>query len=87
MTFVSHTDIVGLKNFTMGLITFDWQPLPADPLLVIHLLLVSTLMIIFPYSKLLHGVGVFFSPTRNMVDNPREHRHIVEWARKLEDNS
>ncbi len=87
MTFVAHTDIVGLKNFTMGLLTFDWKPLPADPLLVIHLLLVSTLMIIFPYSKLLHGVGVFFSPTRNMVDNPREQRHIVEWARKLEENS
>ncbi len=85
MTFVSHTDIVGLKNFTMGLLTFDWKSLPSDPLLAIHLFLVSVLMIIFPYSKLLHGVGVFFSPTRNQVDNPREKRHIVEWARKFEE--
>lgn len=87
MTFVSHVDIVGLKNFTMGLLTFDMKPLPSDPLLAIHLILVSVLMIIFPYSKLLHGVGVFFSPTRNQVDNPREKRHVVDWARKFEENS
>ncbi len=87
MTFVSHVDIVGLKSFTMGLMTFDWKPLPPDLLLVIHLFLVAVLMIIFPYSKLLHGVGVFFSPTRNQVDNPREKRHLADWARKLEENS
>ncbi|WP_456404008.1 respiratory nitrate reductase subunit gamma [Thiolapillus sp.] len=87
MTFVSHVDIVGLKNFTMGLLTFDLKPLPSDPLLAIHLILVAVLMIIFPYSKLLHGVGVFFSPTRNQVDNPREKRHVADWARKFEENS
>ena len=85
MTFVSHVDIIGLKNFTMGLLTFDPKPFPSDPLLAIHVILVSVLMIIFPYSKLLHGVGVFFSPTRNQVDNPREQRHIVDWARKFEE--
>ena len=37
-----------------------------------HLRLVATLMIIFPISKLLHAPGLFFSPTRNQVDNPRE---------------
>lgn len=87
MTFVSHVDIVGLKDFTMGLLTFDWKPLPSDLLLAIHLILVAVLMIIFPYSKLLHGVGVFFSPSRNQVDNPREKRHVVDWARKFEENS
>ncbi|HIE53876.1 MAG TPA: nitrate reductase [Chromatiaceae bacterium] len=87
MTFVVHTDIVALKDFIFGLYTFDLKPLPADFLLVIHLFLVAVLMIVFPYSKLLHGVGVFFSPTRNMVDNPREQRHVVGWARKLEENS
>ena len=71
----------------MGLLTFDLKPLPSDPLLAIHLFLVSVLMIIFPYSKLLHGVGVFFSPTRNQVDNPREKRHLADWARKFEENS
>jgi nitrate reductase gamma subunit len=83
-TFVTHTDIVALKDFIQGLYTFDLKPLPGDPLLVLHLLLVATLMIVFPYSKLLHGVGIFFSPTRNQVDNPREKRHVAPWARKLE---
>ncbi len=87
MTFVAHTDIVALKDFTMGLITFDMQPVPEDPLLIIHLFLVAVLMIVFPYSKLLHGVGIFFSPTRNMLDNPREKRHLSDWARKLEESN
>lgn len=84
MTFVSHTDIVGVKNFMVGLITFSFQPLPTHPLLLIHLLLVALLMIIFPYSKLLHAPGVFFSPTRNQPDNPREKRHLAPWAAELE---
>lgn len=84
MTFVAHVDVVSLKLFFRGLLTLDFSPLPADPLLLLHLLLVATLMIIFPFSKLLHGPGLFFSPSRNQVDNPREKRHIVRWAKSLE---
>lgn len=84
MKFVSHTDIVAVKAFFRGLMTLSWQPLPPDPLLLVHLLLVAALMIIFPYSKLLHAPGIFFSPSRNQVDNPREKRHIAEWAKQLE---
>lgn len=84
MKFVSHTDIVSVKMFFRGLMFFDWQPLPADVPLLVHLGLVATLMIIFPFSKLLHAPGVFFSPSRNMVDNPREKRHISAWAAELE---
>ena len=58
--------------------------MPASPILLIHLLLVAVLMIVFPISKLLHAPGVFFSPTRNQVDNPREKRHISPWALELE---
>ena len=84
MKFIAHTDIVAVKAFFIGLMTFNWQPLPADPVLLIHLTLVAVLMMIFPYSKLLHGVGLFFSPTRNQADNPRERRHLAPWAAKLE---
>jgi len=87
MTFVVHTDIVALKQFFRGLMTFNWNPLPGDPLLLLHLLLVATLMIVLPFSKLLHIPGVFFSPTRNQADNPREQRHIAAWAKKLEEAS
>lgn len=86
MSFVAHTDIVSLKQFALGLIYFDPQPLPADPLVLTHLGLVIVLMLIFPVSKLLHAPGVFFSPTRNQVDNPREKRHLAPWAAKLEAN-
>jgi nitrate reductase gamma subunit len=76
MKYVAHTDIVAVKTFFLGLMYFDWQPLPTGLLLNLHLLLVAMLMIIFPFSKLLHAPGVFFSPTLNQIDNPREKRHL-----------
>jgi len=84
LKFVAHTDIVAVKAFFQGLMRFDIQPLPDSGLLYVHLGLVATLMIIFPFSKLLHAPGVFFSPSRNQADNPREKRHIAPWAAKLE---
>jgi nitrate reductase gamma subunit len=86
MTFVLHTDVVAVKQFFTGFWTFSGGDLPVDPVLLIHLTLVALLMILLPFSKLLHIPGVFFSPTRNQVDNPREQRHLVEWARKLEES-
>lgn len=80
MDYVAHPDIIGLKAFALGLVTFNVQPLPADPILILHLSLVIILMVVFPVSKLLHAPGVFFSPTRNQVDNPREKRHVAPWA-------
>ena len=84
MKFISHTDIIGAKTFVLGLMRFDWQPLPSYWVLYLHLLLAATLLIIFPFSKLLHAPGVFFSPSRNQADNPREKRHLAAWAEKLE---
>jgi len=63
---------------------FDIQPLPDHPALFIHLILVALLMILFPFSKLLHAPGVFFSPTRNQADTPREKRHLAPWAAQIE---
>jgi nitrate reductase gamma subunit len=80
MSFVSHTDIVSLKAFVLGLMYFEWHPLPTDPILLVHLGLIVVLLIIFPISKLLHAPGVFFSPTRNQVDDSRDKRHVNPWA-------
>ena len=63
---------------------FDELVLPQDPALLVHLLLVAVLMIIFPLSKLLHAPGVFFSPSRNQVDNSRDKRHLSAWAAELD---
>jgi nitrate reductase gamma subunit len=90
MQYVDRTDIVSVKNFFLSLAyldMFNWQPLPDSFPLMVHLTLVLILMIIFPFSKLLHAPGIFFSPTRNQVDNPREKRHIVRWAKALESGS
>ena len=80
MKYIWHTDIVALKSYMLGLMSFQIETLPADPLLLIHLGLVICLMIIFPISKLLHAPGLFFSPTRNQADNPRERRHMPSNA-------
>ena len=83
MKYLAHTDIVALKAFFLGLMAFDWQPLPADPALLVHLALVAALMIVFPVSKLLHAPGVFFSPSLNQVDDARERRHTAGWSAKI----
>ncbi len=83
MTFVGNADIIKIKAFFLGLMRFDLQPLPSDPVILLHLGFVALLMLIFPFSKLLHVPGIFFSPTRNQVDNPREKRHVVAWGDAL----
>jgi nitrate reductase gamma subunit len=84
MKYIAHTDIISLKLFFLGLMQFNINPLPLDLFLLAHLLLIITLMVIFPFSKLLHAPGLFFSPSRNQIDNPREKRHISAWAMKYE---
>lgn len=84
MKFVQHTDVIEVKNYFLGLMHFQVQPLPGDLLLIVHLSLVALLAIVFPFSKLLHAPGVFFSPTRNQKDDPRDKRHIAEWAKSFE---
>ncbi|MBI5527444.1 MAG: sulfate reduction electron transfer complex DsrMKJOP subunit DsrM [Deltaproteobacteria bacterium] len=75
-----RTDIVGVKELAMGLVSFK----PAIPqgvhwLFYVHLLLVTTLIAYFPWSKLMHMGGVFLSPTRNLANNNRMVRHVNPW--------
>ena len=84
MKYVAHTDVVAVKAFFLGLMRFEVRSLPADPLLAVHLGLVAALMLVFPFSKLLHAPGLFFSPGRNQADDPRERRHLAEWAARLD---
>jgi nitrate reductase gamma subunit len=84
MKFVAHTDVIAVKTYFLGLMHFDIRVLPSDLLLIVHLSLVIALLAVFPFSKLLHAPGVFFSPTRNQKDDPRDRRHLSAWAAKLE---
>lgn len=82
--YIAQTDIIAVKAFFLGLLKFNIQPLPSDTSLLLHLGLVVSLMIIFPFSKLLHVPGIFFSPSLNQVDNAREKQHIAPWVAELD---
>ena len=87
ISYITYTDIVAVKAFFLGLMRVDWgylQLLPADIVLIAHLLLAIALMAVFPFSKLLHAPGIFFSPTLNQVDDARERRHLAPWASELD---
>lgn len=84
MRYWFRADIVQVKEFALGLFAFEFGFLNFHPILLTHLFLVAVLLLIFPFSKLLHAPGLFFSPARNQVDNPRERRHIARWAKSLD---
>ena len=73
-------DISAIKQLGVGLVTFS-PVITTDigSIFYIHLFLVCTLLVYFPFSKLMHLGGVFLSPTRNMKNNTREVRHINPW--------
>lgn len=74
-------DIYAIKELAYGLATFN-PILPKGKislLFYVHFFLVCTLAVYFPFSKLVHMVGVFFSPTRNMANDNRMRRHVNPW--------
>ncbi len=80
MRYFVRVDVVSIKQLAVGLATFS----PSisgqiGSIFFIHLFLVCTLMVYFPFSKLMHLGGVFMSPTRNMANNSRMVRHINPW--------
>lgn len=77
---LARTDVVAVKKFLMGIILFSPENIPTHPVFLIHFTLVLILAVYFPFSKLLHAGGMFFSPTTAQADNPREVRHINPWA-------
>jgi len=80
MRYGTRVDLVSVKRLALGLATF--HPVIPDGLsavLLIHLMLVCTLAVYFPFSKLMHMGGVFLSPTRNLANNNRRTRHINPW--------
>ncbi len=75
-----RVDITQVKQLTMGFVSFSWNnPGGIHPIFFMHVMLVSALMTYFPFSKLMHMGGIFFSPTRNMANDTRAKRHINPW--------
>jgi nitrate reductase gamma subunit len=80
MRYFAKVDIVSAKELTMGLVTLrPTIPEGIGAIFYVHLFLVCVLLAYFPFSKLMHLGGIFFSPTRNMPGNNREVRHVNPW--------
>ena len=72
-----------LDPYMNGLLTFQFTNIPSNPVFLIHYTLVMLLILYIPFSKVMHFVGIFFSPTRNMADNPIEERYYRPNAKDL----
>jgi nitrate reductase gamma subunit len=81
MRYFYRVDVVAVKELAMGLVTFH-PTIPAESigsLFYIHLFFACALLAYFPFSKLMHMAGIFFSMTRNMANNNRAVRHTNPW--------
>ncbi len=80
MRYFIRTDIMDVKALTMGLATLQFSvPENIGVIFYIHVFLVSTLLVYFPWSKLMHLGGVFLSPSRNLPNDNRMRRHVNPW--------
>jgi nitrate reductase gamma subunit len=80
MRYFLRVDITSVKELVIGLVSFHPTiPKGIGVIFFIHLFLISVLIAYFPFSKLMHAGGVFFSPTRNMPNDNRARRHINPW--------
>ncbi len=80
MRYFLPVDVISIKQLTVGLATFSPKlEGQIGTIFFVHVFLVCSLMIYFPFSKLMHLGGVFMSPTRNMANNSRMVRHVNPW--------
>ncbi|HEY73956.1 MAG TPA: hypothetical protein G4N99_11850 [Thermoflexia bacterium] len=63
MRLLQEVHVRELHAFFKGLVTFGWQPAPASAggSFIYHFALVQLLMVYFPFSKLMHTIGVLYS--------------------------
>lgn len=85
MRHLTKTDVTAVKALITGLAA-GTLVLPArpDPLLIMHLWLVGTLLVSFPLSKLMHMPGALMSPTLTMANISRARRHVNVLNPKVE---
>ena len=84
MRYIDKVNLIKVKELSLGLVSFNpVVPEGIGAVFFVHLFFVSVLLLYFPFSKLLHAPGVFFSPTRNLANNNRIKRHINPWNPKV----
>jgi nitrate reductase gamma subunit len=76
----ARVDLVALRGYTLGLAALAPVPVPGPGFwLAAHLLSVSFLLAILPFTKMIHAAGVWLSPTRNQANDSRRRRHVNPW--------
>lgn len=60
-----HVDITAVRDFMLGLLELSPQALPVNLMLYVHIGSVAILAVVFPFSKLVHFPGYYFSPGHN----------------------
>ena len=83
MRYAARVSMVDVKAFILGLLTLDPVSPPTNSYFLAHIFLVCVLIAYFPFSKLMHAGGVFFSPTRSSRNNSRSVRHINPWDSRV----
>jgi nitrate reductase gamma subunit len=81
LSYWSHVYLVDVKAFLLGLMTLQPVTPPIHPLFLLHFFFILLLMIYFPFSKLLHAGGIFFSPPHSQPYHIQKvgKRHINPW--------
>jgi nitrate reductase gamma subunit len=80
MRYIYKVDVVAVKELIMSLVALHPKvPAGIGCIFFVHLFLVSVLIAYFPFSKLMHAPGVFFSPSRNLTANNRWVLHLNPW--------
>lgn len=85
MRYIGRVDLVAVRAYTLGLAAFPagagpWPVLAAPGgWLIAHLLTVSFLLAVLPFTKMMHAAGVWLSPTRNQANDTRSRRHVNPW--------
>lgn len=80
MRYIAKVDVMPVKDQMLRLMSFSFEaPGEIGALFYVHLFLVCVLLLYFPFSKLMHMGAIFLSPTRTMLNNTREKRHVNPW--------
>ena len=83
MRLFSNVTYLEVAQYLKGIFTFHPVPPPPSPVFLIHFTLVELLLLYFPFSKLMHSCGIFFS--RWLITRPYE-RQVIFYDRASSDS-
>ncbi len=65
LRFGTEVNIFGVREFMLGMLVLSPKELPENLTLYVHIFSVAVLAVVFPFSKLIHFPGYYFSPSHN----------------------